>query len=326
MLVDERSGNLLAGMLMFGLWTAMKRNCAGWREQNRWVSVFSDELAVQAATSAEPIAWMRDQGRSYGVRLRLATQRAEQLPQAVRDVFLTFPNLISFRQESVRRRSRSRKRQPGRGRCSPPTTSATWPRSPRSPGSTWTAAWCRRSCVAVHNFEADPEATVSMLGYHPAAVTGRHAPPSRLTPPPPAGRTPGDPDVPAAAGPAARGRHAPARRIRVVGVRRRRRGRAVSRAGGVHRPVSRVATRAACRPPDHQPAVSWPAASIRSRCPHPEVTCPARLDPFWDGLWGRSSNLAWMTPATIDAQQRAGLVKLPHTICRDPDPRTPCVR
>jgi len=74
-MIDERSGNLLAGMLMFGLWTAMKRNCAGWREQNRWVSVYSDELAVQAATSAGPIAWMRDQGRSYGIRMRLATQR-----------------------------------------------------------------------------------------------------------------------------------------------------------------------------------------------------------------------------------------------------------
>ncbi len=70
--------------------------------------------------------------------------------------------------------------------------------------------------------------------------------------------------------------------------------------------------------PDHQPAVSWLAASIRSRCPHPEVACPARLDVFWDGLWSRSSNLAWMTAATVDAQQAAGLVKLPHRLSTPP--------
>ena len=170
-MIDERSGNLLAGMLMFGLWTAMKRNCAGWREQNRWVSVYSDELAVQAATSAEPIAWMRDQGRSYGIRMRLATQRAEQLPQAVRDVFLTFPNLISYRQESVLA-AKSVAENVSQGehdftaddiRNLPPFTAVARLDVNRRLVPSFV--------LAVHNFEADPQASIELLGYRPATVT-----------------------------------------------------------------------------------------------------------------------------------------------------------
>lgn len=167
-MVDERSGNLLAGMLMFGLWTAMKRNCAGWREQNRWVSVYSDELAVQAATSAEPIAWMRDQGRSYGIRMRLATQRAEQLPQVVRDVFLTFPNLISYRQESVlAAKSVAENVSQGENdfiaddiRNLPPFTAVARLDVNRRLVPSFV--------VAVHNFEADPQASIGLLGYRTA--------------------------------------------------------------------------------------------------------------------------------------------------------------
>ena len=70
-------------------------------------------------------------------------------------------------------------------------------------------------------------------------------------------------------------------------------------------------------PADHQPSPAWPAARIRSRCPHPEVTTPNRLDPFWDGLWGRSSSLSWLTSATMRAHHQAGLLKLPKTMQRD---------
>ncbi len=201
-LVDERSGHLLAGMLMFGLWTALKRTCSGWRDQQRWVSVFTDELAVQAAHSAEPIGWMRDQGRSYGIRLCFATQRAEQLPQAVRDVFLTFPNLITFRQESVAA-AKSVAENVSQGEdiftgddirnLAPYTAVARLDVDRRLVPS---------FVFAVHNFEADPEATVSMLGFTPAA-------PSGVTPDEPRDSATagwadaGDVDVPAAAVPVA---------------------------------------------------------------------------------------------------------------------------
>lgn len=56
---------------------------------------------------------------------------------------------------------------------------------------------------------------------------------------------------------------------------------------------------------------------VRSRCPHVEVTTPNRLDPFWDGLWGRSSSLSWLTSATMRAHRDAGLLRLPKTMLRD---------
>ncbi|WP_344808225.1 type IV secretory system conjugative DNA transfer family protein [Microlunatus ginsengisoli] len=174
-LLDERSGHLLAGMLMFGLWTAAKRLCSGWRDRDRWLSVFSDELAVQAASSAEPIAWLRDQGRSYGVRLHLATQRTEQLPAQVRDVFLTFPNLISFRQESVPA-ARSVAEQLSQGED---TYSADDIRNLAPFTAVCRLDVNRRllpsfSC-SVHHFDADPEETVRLLGYTPQAPRADHA-------------------------------------------------------------------------------------------------------------------------------------------------------
>lgn len=69
-------------------------------------------------------------------------------------------------------------------------------------------------------------------------------------------------------------------------------------------------------PADPDPSPTWPAALIRSRCPHVEVTTPNRLDPFWDGLWGRSSSLSWLTASTMRAHQQAGLAKLPKTMQR----------
>ena len=47
------------------------------------------------------------------------------------------------------------------------------------------------------------------------------------------------------------------------------------------------------------------------------MTTPNRLDPFWDGLWGRSSSLSWLTSATMRRAAPAGLLKLPKTLQRD---------
>ena len=287
-MIDERSGNLLAGMLMFGLWTAMKRNCAGWREQNRWVSVYSDELAIQAATSSEPIAWMRDQGRSYGIRMRLATQRAEQLPQGVRDVFLTFPNLISYRQESVLA-AKSVAENVSQGehdftaddiRNLPPFTAVARLDVNRRLVPSFV--------VAVHNFEADPQASIELLGYRPATAKRRSRRHGRRSRRPAARRGARR----GGSGRTAACRRPPGHRLR------RRRDRPVSTTAAVHS-ASRgwAPTRGGVSlpPADHQPSPAWPATRIRSRCPHLEVTTPNRLDPFWDGLWGRSSSLSWLT-------------------------------
>lgn len=100
-LVDERVSRQLSSMLFFTLDNTIKRLCAGWEKQQRWVSIFSDELATQAVHSGAVIEWLRDKGRSYGVRLFLATQRPAQLAASVQTAFLTLQTLVSLRQEET---------------------------------------------------------------------------------------------------------------------------------------------------------------------------------------------------------------------------------
>lgn len=95
-ILDEAQSQQLSSLLMFSLQNALKRHCSGWLEQGRSVSIFADELSLLAGTSPEIVAWIRDQGRSYGIRAMLATQRPEQLAPALRNNFLTYATLISF--------------------------------------------------------------------------------------------------------------------------------------------------------------------------------------------------------------------------------------
>lgn len=99
--LEENQNHILSSMLMFGLRHAVIRTCSGWLEMGRSVTVFADELALLAGTSHEIVAWIRDQGRSFGLRAVLATQRPEQLGQSLRNNFLTYQTLISFAQSDV---------------------------------------------------------------------------------------------------------------------------------------------------------------------------------------------------------------------------------
>lgn len=97
-LVDERLTDVLAGMSAFALRDAIQRNCSGWLAKGRSVTIFSDELALLVKSSAEVIEWFRDAGRSYGVRLVLATQRPEQLSANVRAALRGFGTTLWFQQ------------------------------------------------------------------------------------------------------------------------------------------------------------------------------------------------------------------------------------
>ncbi|MHB8318107.1 MAG: type IV secretory system conjugative DNA transfer family protein [Acidimicrobiales bacterium] len=97
-LVDERLTDVLAGMSAFSLRDAIQRNCSGWLASNKSVTIFSDELALLVKSSAEVIEWCRDAGRSYGVRLVLATQRPEQLATNVRSALRGFGTTLWFQQ------------------------------------------------------------------------------------------------------------------------------------------------------------------------------------------------------------------------------------
>ncbi|NKR12477.1 MULTISPECIES: hypothetical protein [unclassified Paenarthrobacter] len=100
-LLDDEQNQQISSLLMYSLQNALKRTCSGWLEAGRSVSLFADELSLLAGTSPEIIAWIRDQGRSYGIRGMLATQRPEQLGAALRNNFLTYSTLISFAQTDV---------------------------------------------------------------------------------------------------------------------------------------------------------------------------------------------------------------------------------
>ncbi|WP_412903422.1 hypothetical protein [Aeromicrobium sp. 179-A 4D2 NHS] len=97
--VPERLSQQISSMLLFTLKEAIARHCVEWDAQGKSVSIFSDELSLLAGHSSEVLRWVRDQGRSFGVRPFFATQRPEQLPSDVRSVFLNFVNLISFVQD-----------------------------------------------------------------------------------------------------------------------------------------------------------------------------------------------------------------------------------
>jgi hypothetical protein len=96
--VSEKLTQHISAMLFHTLRSAIMRNCAGWQAAGRSVSVFADELSVVARSSAEVAAWLRNQGRSYGVRTYFATQYLEQLDDEVRNALLSSETLIAYRQ------------------------------------------------------------------------------------------------------------------------------------------------------------------------------------------------------------------------------------
>jgi hypothetical protein len=101
-MVEDELNEQISAILMFSLRHAIQRICSGWQEQNRSVSIFADELSLLAGSSEAVIAWLKDQGRSFGVRPFLATQRPEQLPDKVRSAFMNFSTIVSFTQEDMK--------------------------------------------------------------------------------------------------------------------------------------------------------------------------------------------------------------------------------
>lgn len=99
-LVDDELSKQVTAMLMHSLYMAIRRNCSGWQAQGRNVSIFSDELSMLAGNSPEVITFLREQGRSYGVRQVYATQYPEQLDQKVRESVMNFATLIAFQQQN----------------------------------------------------------------------------------------------------------------------------------------------------------------------------------------------------------------------------------
>ncbi len=97
-ILDEEVGSTIAAMTAYSLKLAIQQNCSGWESDDRYVSIFADEIGVLAKSSSEVIEWLRAQGRSYGVRPFLACQWPDQLPPKVRSAFMSFANMFWFQQ------------------------------------------------------------------------------------------------------------------------------------------------------------------------------------------------------------------------------------
>jgi hypothetical protein len=100
--VQERLSGQMSALLLYGLRAAIQRTCSGWEAAGRSVSLFADELSLLAGTSPEVVSWLRNQGRSYGVRPVFATQYPEQLHPAVRTALMSFSTLFAFAQDAAR--------------------------------------------------------------------------------------------------------------------------------------------------------------------------------------------------------------------------------
>lgn len=99
--LDERIGKYLTALLTYSLIETIKRNCSGWKDAGRYISIFSDELSLMAGASSETLTWLHDQGRSYGVRPFLATQRLYQLPAMLSESLTDYATVYWFAQASA---------------------------------------------------------------------------------------------------------------------------------------------------------------------------------------------------------------------------------
>ena len=98
--IDSQVAEQLQAMMMSSLRATIKTECDGWQDQGRSIAIFSDELSLLAGNSPEVVTWLRDQGRSYGVRPVFALQYPEQLDQRVRTSVLGFANLFALKQSN----------------------------------------------------------------------------------------------------------------------------------------------------------------------------------------------------------------------------------
>lgn len=93
--VDSTLTKTLMAMMTYGLQKAIERNCSGWGEQDRSVSIFSDELSLLAGqNNSDVFQWFRNQGRSFGVRAAFATQIPEQLEPVLRTTVTGFTTFL----------------------------------------------------------------------------------------------------------------------------------------------------------------------------------------------------------------------------------------
>lgn len=171
--VPERQTKLMSAIAMYTLQQEIMQTCFGWEEKNQWVSIYVDELSLLAGSSSEPIVWLKDKGRSFGVRPYFATQRPTQVGAEVRETLLSMKTLVAYKQENAEVIESIVRTLDLDG--------SGWQPSDISQLAQYTAvvktsddvARLSAFTVAVANFEADRAAFAQLQGYAPVPAGGR---------------------------------------------------------------------------------------------------------------------------------------------------------
>ena len=92
--VGDKAAKELLAAFHYLLWTRIKKRCSGWLEQNKYVSIYADE--VSDIVSFDPdsdniIMEVRDQGRSKGCSHNIGFQTFQQMPDETANSILSFP-------------------------------------------------------------------------------------------------------------------------------------------------------------------------------------------------------------------------------------------
>jgi hypothetical protein len=95
-LLEKDLTEQISALLMYSLQHEIQVYCKGYKEQNKFVSIFADELSVLARSTSSIITWLRDQGRSFGITACFATQIPEQLSPELRRAFFGLNTFITF--------------------------------------------------------------------------------------------------------------------------------------------------------------------------------------------------------------------------------------
>ena len=99
--MTDKSTEFMSGMLLHALRGAISRRCFGWLAGGRHIWLFADELKLLAASGAEVIEWGREQGREFGVKMVMASQRPDQLRPDVRSSLMGFGTMAWFSQNNA---------------------------------------------------------------------------------------------------------------------------------------------------------------------------------------------------------------------------------
>lgn len=96
--VSEAQEQLISSMLVYLMQSAVRSTCDQWFANGKSLYIFADELSSLAGNSPEIIDWLREKGRTYGVRNVFATQRLEQLHPVLRDSLAGYSTMAWFAQ------------------------------------------------------------------------------------------------------------------------------------------------------------------------------------------------------------------------------------